>query len=513
VSNGQPSASALNDARALVRALSSSLQTYGLYPPGHPSRREGVQDAVEAARRLVAAADEPPVLFLSRRSLYLGPTLMARESLVMNALIDAFTAAGIEALELLPNVGEQDIDALVLILVGDRAPDAAIDGILVNRIRPEVGDGTARDRHMSELIGTYGLGLEHLRHSGEAVAHGQAVDLNTSLRVVEQLADRIQEDPTQALLATTVKSFDEYTYYHMVNVCILSLALGHAVGLEREQMLLLGLGALLHDLGKVKVPKEVLLQPGELNEEQWRLIQRHPVDGAGLIFVTSGDLFHPAASIVLEHHSAFDLGGYPSLSGRPHPSLPARLVAVADVFDAVTTKRSYREAEDRQKAMTIINSGSGKGFDPNVVSVLSRLLGAVPVGSLVKLSTGFVALVVRSNEQDLSHPVVRLVLNAEGHVCEPEEIDLSERASNGSLVHRIESIHESSEFGLDMTEVLQGAGAEPADEEPSGEEPGLVHEPGPSEVPPAGYVDTHNEDHEDEPLGRLDTSVAPPTPY
>jgi HD-GYP domain-containing protein (c-di-GMP phosphodiesterase class II) len=474
--------------------LSSSLQTYGLYPAGHPSRQEGIREATAAARGLIDALDEMPVLFVARRSLYLGSTLLARESLTLAGLVDAFSTAGIEALELLPEIGEGDLDTLVLILTGERRPDTEMDGIVANRVRPDVDDSDPR--RMSDLLGTYAVGLEHLRQVAAAATADRPVDLEGSMRVVEQLADGITEDPMQALLVTTVKSFDEYTYYHMLNVCTLSLALGYAVGLSREQLLLLGLGALMHDLGKVKIPQDVLRHPGQLNEEQWRLIQRHPVDGAGLIFITSGEVLHPAASIVLEHHAAFNLDGYPHLSGRPHPSVPARLASVADVFDAITTNRSYRQAEDRSQAMEVLQSAAGSGFDPNMVSVFSRLVGRVPVGSLVSLSTGAVGLVVRSSEKEASRPVVQLVLDAERHATEPEEIDLSDRASDGSFLVRIERTEDAGDLGLDMAEVLRGGAAEPEAIEDEGVEPGLVHEPGPGEQPPPGYVDTHNESDE-----------------
>ena len=499
MSSRQPSASAVQDARTLVRALSSCLQTYGLYPAGHPSRQEGVREATGAAKRLVEAFEERPVLFVSRRSLYLGSILLARESLTLAGLVDALIGAGIEALELLPNVEEQDLDTVVLILRGDERPDTPMTGILANRVRADVGTGEQRERSMTDLLGTYAFGLEHLRQTADAVAADQRVDLEGSLQVVEQLTDSITEDPIQALLATTVKSFDEYTYYHMVNVCMLSIALGYAVGLSREQLLLLGLGGLLHDVGKVKVPQDVLQHAGDLNEEQWRLIQRHPVDGAGLIFVTSGELFHPAASIVLEHHSGFDLHGYPGLSGRPHPSVPARLASVADVFDAVTTNRSYRQAEDRMRALDILQSASGSGFDPNMVSVFTKLLGRVPVGSLVTLSTGAVGLVVRSSEHEPSRPVVQLVLDAERHAVEPEEIDLSARGPGGSFLIDIEGTHEAGDLGLDMAEVLRGVRPDSAAFGGENAEPGLVHEPGPGESPPPGYIDTHGTDGEHRP--------------
>src|SRR5207249_8050671 len=121
--------------------------------------------------------------------------------------------------------------------------------------------------------------------------------------VVQELSDQIVRDPTQALMLATVRSHDEYTYYHMLNVCLLSIALGYAVGLDQDQILALGLGALLHDVGKVNVPVDVLQHVGALSPEQWRMIQRHPVEGAGIIFSTGENLEQLTAAIVLAHHA------------------------------------------------------------------------------------------------------------------------------------------------------------------------------------------------------------------
>ncbi|MGH2574028.1 MAG: HD-GYP domain-containing protein, partial [Actinomycetota bacterium] len=330
------------------------------------------------------------------------------------------------------------------------------------------------------------------RHTAGAVAAGRAVDLEPTTRLVQQLSEQVVKDPTQALLLATLRSHDEYTYYHMLNVCLLSLALGYAVGLRPEQIVSLGIGALLHDVGKVNVPAEVLQQVGGLTEEQWRLIQKHPVDGAGILFSTGHSVLQPAAAIILEHHAAYNLAGYPALSGRAHPSLPARMVAVADCFDAVTTNRPYRKGEERRQGLNLLLSGAGRGYDPRVVRAFVRLLGLFPVGSLVRLSNGAVGVVVRNHEHLLARPRVRLVLDANGTPCEPQELDLSETRKSGDFRWEVERSMDPWELGVDMTSLVLSGEVESSvpSEEAS---PGLVHEPGHGEEPPPGYVDTHNE--------------------
>jgi HD-GYP domain-containing protein (c-di-GMP phosphodiesterase class II) len=492
MSTGVVSASrdALEDASQLLRALSSARQVYGLYPSGHPNRQQATDAALESIRRLRRSLAADPVVFIVRHAVYLGSVLMPRDSLTRYGLVDAFEKAGISAVEVLPGVREADIDVLVRILLGELSLDAELHGLALNRIRPDLDKEDDETERLSDMRRSYALGLEVLRHSAAAVAAGRPLDLEPTTRLVQQLSDQVIKDPTQALLLATLRSHDEYTYYHMLNVCLLSLALGYAVGLNPEQIVSLGIGALLHDVGKVYVPVEVLQHVGALNQEQWRLIQKHPVDGAGIVLSTGGTVLQPAAAIILEHHAAYNLSGYPPISGRSHPSLPARMVAVADCFDAVTTNRPYRKGEERRQGLNILLSGAGRGYDPRVVRTFVRLLGLFPVGSLVRLTNGAVGVVVRNHDQMLARPTIRLVLDANGTPCDPEELDLSEAASSGGFRWEVERSMDPWELGVDMTSlVLSGEVESPSMSEEPG--PGLVHEPAHGETPPAGYVDTH----------------------
>jgi len=313
--------------------------------------------------------------------------------------------------------------------------------------------------------------------------------MDATVRLTEQVADLIAVDTAQALLLTTVKSYDEYTFHHMINVCILALAVARAIGLPRDQGIALGIGGLLHDVGKVKVPQEILTHDGLLDEEQWRLIQRHPVDGAGLVLVTSRNAYHPAVATVLEHHAAYDGSGYPSLSGRRAPALPSRIVSVVDCFDAMTSKRSYRKPEERRQALNILQAGAGRAFDPRVVRTFVRMMGVFPVGSLVQLATGEVAAVVRNHEHLLGRPTVRLLLDARGNPCEPEDRSLAERDRDDGFRWSVLRSVDPVEVGIDMLSLLASGRLDVSEPAESG--PGLIHEPAPGEVPPTGYVDAH----------------------
>lgn len=475
--------------RELLRAMSSGRQVYALYPPGHPKRREAALGMRDLVLRLRDERAGDPVLFVTDGNFYLGPTLLAWESLTLYGLIQSFGDASVQSLEFLPNPDETDMDALLRLLTGEPEARNEIGAVGVNRAgpsTPEESEGT-----MTDLLQSYAVGLDLLRQTAARLLAGRPADLDATVRLTEHLADVIATDPAQALLLTTVKSYDEYTYHHMVNVCCLSLALARAIGLTREQAVVLGIGGLLHDVGKVKVPAEILQYDGTLDEEQWRVIQRHPVDGAGLVLITTRNAYHPAVATVLEHHAAFDGSGYPTLSGRRSPSLAARIVAVADCFDAVTSKRSYRKPEEGRQALSLLQAGAGRSFDPRVVRTFVRMVGIFPVGSMVELASGQVAVVVRNHERLLARPIVRLVLDARGNAADPVELDLAETGPDDRFRHTVVRSVDPLEVGVDMLSLLASGQFDlppPADVGP-----GLVHEPAPTEAPPDGYVEAHDD--------------------
>jgi len=488
------STGAIDAAGAFLRALSAATQSYGLYPSGHPDRRSHAAGLAVAADGLRSASTAVPVLLRSRHRFYLGRTMLAWESLTLHRLSTAFERAEIGSFELPRTVGELQLDALVRLLIGEDTREEELAPLAIDDSGGPGGGADVEPTDMSELLGTYALGLEFLRETASRLLTGRPGDMDETRRVAERFADHVANDPAQALLLTTVKSHDEYTYHHMINVCVLSLALGQAIGLPREQVIDLGIGALLHDVGKVKVPRQILQQAGPLDEEQWRIVQHHPVDGTGLILQTSRDLYHPAATIVLEHHAAYDASGYPTLRGRRQPSLPSRIVAVADCFDAVTSVRPYRQPEERRQALALLQAGAGKGFDPRVVRAFVRMMGLYPIGTLVELSTGEVGVVTRNHERLLAHPTLRMILDAAGDPCEPFDRDLSERTDLDDYRWTVRRTLDARDLGVDMLSLLAAGELETiGTSRETG--PGLVHEPAPGEVAPPGYVSPASEGH------------------
>jgi hypothetical protein len=163
------------------------------------------------------------------------------------------------------------------------------------------------------------------------------------------------------------------------------------------------------------------------------------------------------------------------------------MVAVADCFDAVTTTRPYRKAEERRQALNILLAGAGRGYDPPVVRSFVRLLGLFPVGSLVRLTNKTIGVVVRNHDRLLSRPKVRIMLDSNGDPCDPYEVELSERDSDGSFRWTVERSMDPGEVGLDMVSLILTGEVEPAAQAKETDESGLLHDPGHGEPKPAGY--------------------------
>ena len=491
--------SALRAAAALLRELATAHRSALLYPAGHPERTALGARLVTHVTSLRTAVDGDPTVFVDHGSFYLGTTLLTHESLTLGRLSESLAATDIQSLTFAPQTGAQDLEALIEVLSDERTR-SDLGGVLLNAVAAPGITSPEWHQRLTELRRAYAGGVDVLRHESARAAGGEPIDLEAASGAVAQIADQVAQDPAYGVLLSAVKSYDEYTYIHMVNVCVMSVALGQLIGLRHDQVEVLGLGALLHDIGKVFVPADVLNAPGRLDEEQWRLVQRHPVDGAGMFLATAQGLYHPAASVLLEHHAGYNSHGYPTLHGHG-PSAPSRLVAVVDCYDAITSKRSYRDPLDRHEALAVVRAAAGRELDPVAVTALGALLGDHPIGSVVELDTGEVAVVVRQHERRGDQPTVLVLLDRTGTPTEVEERDL---AADGARVSRR---LDADRVGIDLTRfILEGVVHTTGDERSAR---GLVHEPSPGEAAPHGYVATHQHLGPDQLDGAPDPDVAP----
>lgn len=246
-----------------------------------------------------------------------------------------------------------------------------------------------------------------------AVRGESRIQMRETQEAAGQLLGEIVHTPNAIINLMAVRSFDDYTYAHSINVATLALMIGHAMDLPQADLKILGMAGLLHDVGLLKLPLEVLNKETKLSEEEFEQVRQHPQLGYDLVAPVA-DLDPRVRQAVLHHHEKFQGGGYPKgLKGHSIP-LFARIVAIADVYDALTSPRPFRPQINPYEAVRILLSNTDNQFDPEILAVFVRRMSIFPPGSMVRLNDGSEALVIRPNPGAHLRPIVRLVRDVEG---------------------------------------------------------------------------------------------------
>ncbi|MFO7941370.1 MAG: HD-GYP domain-containing protein [Bacillota bacterium] len=294
-----------------------------------------------------------------------------------------------------------------------------------------VRDELAPDIRLEESIGseTRTRALGAVKEFGLRMASGRPLDVKQVDGVVERIVDDLNSRPDGVITLSSIKTVDNYTYEHSVNVCILSVYLGSTVLDDDADLLDLGRGALLHYIGKLSVPLEILLKPSSLTEEEYREVQRHPEVGYGVL----RNIFPEESAgsrIAREHHERIDGSGYPEgISGERICEF-GRVVAVADVYDAMTSDRVYRDKMAPHEAIRLLEGPSGENLDPVITDALIERVAHSPVGTRLLLSTGELAVVCAQGASSARRPRVRILTDRDWHLLPPQrrsEIELADR--------------------------------------------------------------------------------------
>lgn len=372
-----------------LHALAQALAATGLYSPAHPARRRAVDVVYQRLRVLQAEDAHPCFTFLGRDVIY-GQTPL--RELRDWEWAGRCAAAGVQRIEVLRDPTPDELAAFLddiqaKLAAPSGAPPAAPRQTAV-RFGP-VGVQTGLIDMESVHPGTIVAGVRELlsasvdftlREEAEAVRwmHGEsartnAIPLVEAEAVVRSLSVALHADGRLMIPLLRLKAFDQYTTTHSINVSILVMALAEALGHVPRDVRALGIAGLLHDLGKVRVPPEILTKPGALSPDEREIIDRHPAEGARLILNSDRELTLQAA-VAFEHHIWIDGGGYPRRRFPRDCHYASTLVHICDVFDALRTDRPYRPAWTSAQALEYIERRSGKEFDPALAEAFASLM-------------------------------------------------------------------------------------------------------------------------------------------
>ncbi|MBK1647570.1 HD-GYP domain-containing protein [Rhabdochromatium marinum] len=266
---------------------------------------------------------------------------------------------------------------------------------------------------------------------------GKAVDSASARTLVEEISSSVIRNTSALLSLARLKTADDYTYMHSVAVCALMTALGRQLHLNEEQLHLAGMAGLLHDLGKAKIPLEILNKPGKLTDAEFAIIRGHPSEGHKILLKTEGSFDTTTLDVCLHHHEKVDGSGYPEGLRDRDISLIAKMGAVCDVYDAITSNRPYKEGWNPAESIRKMAEWSQGHFDQNVFHAFVKSLGIYPTGSLVKLASGKLGVVLEQTQASLLKPKVKAFYSVTSHARIPTAvIDLSAPHCNDSILSR-----------------------------------------------------------------------------
>jgi len=271
--------------------------------------------------------------------------------------------------------------------------------------------------------------------------------------VVGMLVSTVAMSDDIVALVNDIREADEYTLSHSVNVSILSLLIGTKLNLPVPLLHSLGVAALVHDIGKTKVPEEILNKSDQLTPDEWVIMQSHTLEGVKIL-TEQKTVDHLCIVIAAQHHARVDLKGYPTFHALSELHTLSKLVAVADCYDAITSNRSYRKALLPDRALKILIEGIGTQFDPSMLKVFAQMVGMFPVGTCVLLDSGDFGVVVKANPSELYRPVIRIAKSVGTISANQPIINLAAQDIGGKFTCNIVRSIEPEEHGLDPLSVI-----------------------------------------------------------
>ncbi len=266
------------------------------------------------------------------------------------------------------------------------------------------------------------------------VRMGKNIDSETVRSTASNLIESVVHNHQALISMVNLKRTDEYTFNHSVNVTAISLSIATHLSMSPEQLDMVGIGALMHDVGKAKIDINIINKPGKLTEEEFEIMQRHPVYG---FEICKRENFREEQilDIVRHHHEAYNGSGYPDRLSRRSISKYAALVSIADCYDALTTERSYKKSLKPAESIHFLHKMSNNKFDRRLVFHFIKVMGIYPVGSVLKLNSGRIGIVVGFSRKNLLHPILKILVNDDGSFNRGHETLL---------------LHESEDFITDL---------------------------------------------------------------
>ncbi len=461
--------------RNFIIALYAAVRAMKLYPLEHTAVTKTLTDLSQIANDLRDSEGELEIrisgefIFVNSTRLRLDLSNYAS----FGHLLTLCKAAGIGAITVVGPSAPRDWTVFISRLDSQvkESPDTRFSKIATGLSEANVGvfeleppsESESDREHAEETKAaanrTYSQSVAVTKDVINSVRMGRTPSIRKIKRVVQGIVDQILNEETSLISLTAIRDYDEYTFTHSVNVCIFSVALGRRLGMTKIQLYETGLAALMHDIGKSRIPIDLLQKSGDLTEEEWRWVAAHPWLGVLALFQfrrQQEELSYKAMTVAYEHHMRIDLTGYPKAIRPRTLSMMSKIVAVADGYDAATSRRAYQTVPyPPPMVLQEMRDNPKRGMDPVVVKAFINLLGIYPVGTLVVLDTFELAVVYSANPspESLSRPIVKIVSDANGLLMQPPlTVDLAIPDAAGEYARTIIKTADAERYGININD-------------------------------------------------------------
>ena len=400
----------------LLRRFASGVRASQLYAPDHPLVGRNI-DGLLAALNVLHRQTPSIAVGVVGQQFVVADTPMTKASAGMPELIRRLREHEIERIAFHRGITAEEAGRFVrgvAALAGKgEMPSWRFSHIHLGRLTTEdrPDDGISSD--MAAIRQLYASSVAAAELVWESTAAEGTPDMPAALQAVEGLAETVTQNRTALVALTAMRNYDNYTFTHMVNVSILTMGQARALGIEGRLLREFGLSALMHDLGKVRTPREILNKPEGLTDAEFAVMRQHPVDGAEILRRTP-EMPILAPVVAFEHHLRLDGTGYPFGVKRQALNLATMLCSISDVYDAMRSQRAYQQAFPTDRILAVLKRNDGTQFDQHLVRRFVQLLGIYPPGNLVRLSTGETAVVVKVHAPDTYRPRVRILFDEQG---------------------------------------------------------------------------------------------------
>jgi putative nucleotidyltransferase with HDIG domain len=458
----------LRAADDFMRRLAAALRAAQLYAPSHPL----VQRAFDGLNESLAAqlSEQPAIAVgLIGNEIIVGNLPIPKAVESMGEMIRRLKSLGIERIAFERGVTPEEVQTLAMAIAHpERRPGQTSPGveradltaifnnlphIRVGRIQTE----DKKEQSAADVATIRRLYADATNLAGAVWDTAQSEgmpDQKAARALVDSLAQAVSANRTALIALTALKNYDNYTFTHMVNVSVLTMSQARALGMDGGPLRELGLAALMHDIGKVRTPTEVLNKPSKLTDQEFEIMRMHVVDGAEILRRTP-EMPAIAPVIAFEHHLRIDGTGYPFGVKRGMLNIGTQLCGIADVYDAMRSQRAYQQAFPSDRILEVLKRNDGHQFDQNLVRRFTQLLGIYPPGNLVRLDDGAMAVVMAVHAPDPFKPRVKVIVTASGERLEtPFEINLFEATADTPGPKSVTASLDPAEYSIDPLSYL-----------------------------------------------------------